>query len=579
MRARLVAPLLLAVATSATAVVNVGQDASGPSFVACNGRAAFATVEALQGLTDLNGDADILDTVLQIVALGSGVVTNVGIDASGPLACGGNRFAFGVSESAEAADLNGDGDQIDTVLHVYDAATATLTNVGRAVTAVAMSSAIAAFTVPEAFEGPGGTDLNGDGDTADQVLHVVDLTTLAVANTGQEAGASSAAALIVRGDAVAFVTNEAAQGGTSLNGDLDTVDDVVQVYDASSATSTSTLRAMLPNPSGSTSIAFNGNVVAFVVSEVGQGGVSLNGDLDVGDKVLHFFCLPGAPCPFPGTTTSLALDAGGGFALGTDLLAFGVRERGQGTNLNAGVGDLDLSDVVLHVYRLSTGILTNTGLASEGAMQVADPFVAFVVPERRQNATSLNGDVDHKDLVMHLWNATSATAVNLQRAVYKSCPKQTTAKKPRGPCFALGGDALLFAVPENGQSVTNLNGDVDLNDLVVASYRPSTGSGTSVSTGLAMDKSRALVAAGTLGGFLASEKRQGGSSLNGDGDGRDLVAVTVDVTSGLATVSGQAGDQVLILEAGRLVFRTHEADQSADLNLDGDRFDNVLQYQ
>ncbi len=579
MHARLLTPVLLLAATSAAAVVNVGQDASGASFVACNGRAAFATVEALQGLTDLNGDADTLDTVLQVVALGSGVVANVGIDASGPLVCGGSRIAFGVSEGAESADLNGDGDQLDTVLHVYDAATATLTNVGRAVTAVAMSSALVAFTVPEALEGPGGTDLDGDGDTADQVLHVIDLTTLAVTNVGQEVGASNAAALVVRGNAVAFVTNEAAQGGADLNGDLDTSDDVVQVYDAGSATLTNTQRAMLPNPSGSISIAFNGNAVAFVVSEVGQGGASLNGDPDVGDKVMHLFCLPGAPCPFPGATTNLALDAGGGFALGSDLLAFGVRERSQGINLNAGVGDLDQTDVVVQVLRLSTGVLVNTGLASEGAVQVADPFVAFVVPEKRQNATSLNGDADVKDLVMHVWNATSATAVNLQRAVFKTCPKQATARTPKGPCFALGGDALLFVVPEKGQGLVDLNGDVDVNDLVVASYQPSSGSGTPVSTGLAMDKNRALVAAGTLGGFLVSEKRQGGFSQNGDGDGRDMVAVTVNVTSGVPTVSGQAADQLLILEAGRLVFRTNESDQAADLNGDGDRFDNVLQYQ
>src|SRR5262249_9925466 len=248
----------------ASAVVNTARDASGLPFVACDGRVGFRTVEAFQGQTDLTGDGDALDTVLQVLDLSSGIITNVGVDASGPLACGGSRFAFGVSELNAGLDLNGDGDQLDTVLHVYDAASATLTNLGISVDAIVMSSAIGAFVVPEASEGPSGTDLNGDGDEGDHVLHVVDLSTLTVTNVGQEA--SDTAAIQVRGHRVAFVTNEAAQGGGSLNGDGDTLDNVAQIYDATSAVLTNTQRATTQNPGGP-AVQLSDDLAAFLVLE------------------------------------------------------------------------------------------------------------------------------------------------------------------------------------------------------------------------------------------------------------------------------------------------------------------------
>src|SRR5262245_4742641 len=129
---------------------NTGQDASFVPFVSCGARVGFRTLELLQGNADRNGDGDALDLDVQILTLPGGGIVDLGIDGSGALACGGDLFAFGVGEANQNnTDLNGDGDKFDSVLHVYDAGSATLTNTGVPVTAVVASPSLVAFTVSE----------------------------------------------------------------------------------------------------------------------------------------------------------------------------------------------------------------------------------------------------------------------------------------------------------------------------------------------------------------------------------------------------------------------------------------------
>src|SRR5690242_1018974 len=94
---------------AATALNNTGLDATPGKFVVCNGRVAFRTSESHQAMSDLNGDTEANDQVLHVVDLASGIATNIMLDASGPLACGGDLFAFGVSEANQGiggTDLN-----------------------------------------------------------------------------------------------------------------------------------------------------------------------------------------------------------------------------------------------------------------------------------------------------------------------------------------------------------------------------------------------------------------------------------------------------------------------------------------
>ena len=76
-------------------------------------------------------------------------------------------------ESAQGGtDLNGDGDATDFVVHVFNASNRQTTNLGLAATSGSLQGdgQLLGFRVRETEQG--NTDLNGDGDTNDDVLHV-----------------------------------------------------------------------------------------------------------------------------------------------------------------------------------------------------------------------------------------------------------------------------------------------------------------------------------------------------------------------------------------------------------------------
>jgi hypothetical protein len=561
----LVAVLAALLAAPALAVTNTGQDASALSFVACNGRVGFRTAEVQQDRTDLTLDGDPADFSFQILDLSSGIVTNVGIDASGVLGCGGDLFGFGVSEANQGqTDLDGDSDKSDSVLHVYDAALLTTTNVGLPVSGVAVSSVLVAFTVPEASLG---TDLNGDTDEDDQVVHVFDPVTTLTTNVGR--AVADPKDLKVSGTLVAFRTSESGQNNTDLNGDLDMADAVLEVYDASGPTLTNTGRQAEPG------IQMDGGVVAFLVNEAAHSAASLNGDTDVGDKVLHLWCDAAASCANPGIV-NVAVDAGGGFVLSGDLVALRTRERNQFvTTFNP--PDTDFVDVVAQVYRISTNTLTSTNLASEGRLGIAGNVVGIPVGERAQNDTDLNADGDRKDVVIHLYDASTAITTNTARAVQrKTCPHEAGTRSPRGACFAMGGDVLIFGVSERDQAKADLNGDSDARDAVVAVRRISTG--VTTSTGIAMNRKSTLLAGSAMGAFLASERDQN-QILNGDLDAADNVMAAFDLASGTPTILAQQAQVFFLVHDEAVVFRTTERLQTTDLNTDGDLGDNVLQFE
>jgi hypothetical protein len=72
-------------------------------------------------------------------------------------------------------DRNGDGDRADVVVGLYDARTLSITSLGLAVAEdpILSPDGHAAVLVPESSQG--GSDLNGDGDAEDVVLHVLTL--------------------------------------------------------------------------------------------------------------------------------------------------------------------------------------------------------------------------------------------------------------------------------------------------------------------------------------------------------------------------------------------------------------------
>jgi hypothetical protein len=253
--------------------------------------------EVYQG-TDLNGDGDQFDTVSHLVDLDTGGVTNLGVHlvaftgilmdllaAEGPVT---SRVGWVYEPSLGGQDLNGDGDGFDRVLHEWEAPAGTLKNLGIAVRSshATNSASLLLFLVGELEQG---VDLDGDGDLLDDVWHVYEPAQDRLVNLrgGIEGGLSWQPLAFGAGeDFVVFEVSEAATGGIDLNGDGDASDDVLHHFDATAGTITNLGLAV-----GLTD-QLTGRRFTFDVSEAAQGGVDLNADGDTNDRVLHFFDVP-----------------------------------------------------------------------------------------------------------------------------------------------------------------------------------------------------------------------------------------------------------------------------------------------
>ena len=342
----------------------------------------FEVSESLQGNIDLNGDGDTLDSIVHVYDHTTGLTTNTGLNGFNPVVRG-SLVAVTVSEGLEGIDLNGDGDAIDPVLHIYDHNTGTPTNIGLASSNFSLEGVLIVFLVFEPSQG--NTDLNGDGDTSDSVVHVYDAST----NTSTNLGVSSFLNKIVGGTFVTLSVFENAQGNTDLNGDGDTSDSVVHVYDH--ATGSVTNGGIVGSP-----FAEDDGIVPFTVSEFSQGNTDLNGDGDTSDSIVHVY---DHSVGFP--ATNLGVSSFFGTTVFGDRVAFLVDEASQGnTDLN---GDGDVSDTVVHYYEHMTGLTTNLGFQSFNPV-INGTLISFSVQESSQGNTDLNGDGDTSDnRILHVF--------------------------------------------------------------------------------------------------------------------------------------------------------------------------------
>jgi hypothetical protein len=294
--------------------------------------------EFSQGQTNLNGDADTIDNVLFVHDVATTAQANVGYECASSSYIGtqsyavdGNLIAFRYSEGGQNLDGNSDGDLSDAIYAIYDIAAATVTDTGLAGPqySLALHDGYAAFLVVEWQQG--NTVLNGDGDTDDWILHLYDHGLKATSN--------------------------------------------------------------LVSASSTSSHGLGGGMVAVQVREAEEAS-DLNGDSDTDDKVLVLHDVTGGP----GRT--LALASGGStwvLAMSDEVLAFRTRESDQGgIDLNS---DGDALDYVGHLHDLSTGVTTNLELAAQ-SIDVAERTVAFLVYESQQGMTDLNGDGDATDAVL-----------------------------------------------------------------------------------------------------------------------------------------------------------------------------------
>ena len=545
--AALVAAIMI-LPSAVAATANVGLDASG-GLQLDGDRVALLVSEARQGGLDRNGDGDAIDQVLAVYNAATNTTVNVGLDASGGggpfdppgvVDLDGDRVAFTVSEPAQGGlDRNGDGDATDEhVLAVYNAATNTTANVG--LDAASGNLQLDGDRVAFGVYEPtqGGLDRNGDGDASDFVLAVYNAATNTTANVGLAAGN-----VHLDGDRVAFDVYEPAQAGLDRNGDGDASDFVLAVYNAATNTT-----ANVGLAAGDAQL--DGGLVAFLVIEGAQGGLDRNGDGDAIDLVLAVYNAA------TNTTVNVGLDAFAGFQLGGDQVAFLVYEARQG-GLDRN-GDGDAVDQVFAIYDAATNTTVNVGLDASVTLQLDGDRVAFTVSEGAQGGLDRNGDGDAGDFVAAVYDAATNTTANVGLDASIG--------------FQLDGDLVAFPVREASQGGVDRNGDGDGNDYVLAVYDAA--ANTTANVGLVASVGFQLD--GDLVAFPVSEPAQGNLDRNDDGDALDDVLAVYDTTTNTtANVGLDAG--TFKLDGDRVAFTVWEAAQGGlDRNGDGDTGDFVL---
>lgn len=311
-------------------------------------------IEAEQG-EDLNGDLDTNDRVVQIYS-GGAAAENLGRAASS-VSISGDFVAALVSETMQGqTDLNGDGDTNDDVLAIYDRRAGTWIDTDQPADTVKVAGSLIAFIRPEARSGPAGTDLTGDGDTADRVLGLFDAASGALIPVTDDAGRMQAAEEFVMGPTfcrggsrdgqecaetndcpgngwcgpalVAFRTSESAQG-RNLIGASDKNVDVLQVYDLRERRLLNTGQAVIPCRFEACDrrvpYRVGRETVTFLTLEADQDS-DLNNDGDRSDLILQTFnarlsrpspstfeqrMLHAQPAVFPAPVTSLGSVGGG----------------------------------------------------------------------------------------------------------------------------------------------------------------------------------------------------------------------------------------------------------------------------
>jgi WD40 repeat protein len=469
------------------------------------GRLAFAAWESAQGGTDLNGDGDANDSSVHVWDPSSGQTTNLRLGTSIeeiPLRGGG--LAVQVSEADQGAtDLNGDGDISDWVIQVWDPATGT-TNLGVATvieTMAAMPDGGVAFLVSESAED--GKDRNGDGTTGDRVPAVWNPATGRVDNVARAAATRT---IPLDGHRLGFLVLEDHDGG-DRNGDGDSLDKVVHIWDGTTGTNQNL--GLAADSGIVTFIGLDGGRLAFVASEEEQGGDDLNADGDAGDDVVHVWD------PATGTKNlRLAADAPGAtlYPVPGGGLTMRITESEQGGHdLN---GDGDANDRVLHLWDPATGT-RNLGLAYYNSTPLDGGRIAIGVTESGHDRRDLNGDGDTDDSVLHIWHPLTQTVENL--GVYSTA--ETKLDK---------GRVAFFVWERFEASGTDLNGDGDTTDELAYIWGPDTGL---VNLGLAglSGNPPALPGGGTA--LLVMESAHHNRDLNGDGDTLDFVLHVVTLPS------------------------------------------------
>ncbi|MDA1371544.1 MAG: hypothetical protein O2971_12395 [Proteobacteria bacterium] len=504
------------------------------------GYAFFVVNESQQNGTDLNGDGDTdgYETVLHIYDAVENEIINLGYAVvDGNTRFSGQWLVFQVWESRQGfTDLNNDGDTNDAVLFYYDLFTGDITNTELAGSPIGVSPNNQIYFVMRENSGYP-EDLNGDGDTADNIAHVYDIPTDTVLNLG-----ISANGYAPYGEGFAVLSREVDQGHTDLNGDSDILDYILHVYDSTDGSLTNTMRAAFPDS----------RVKGFLLAVSEQmDGVDWNSDGDLADIVLQIYDMDTRSFINLGKSYTLHLVE---VSVNGDYMAWVARESSEGnSDLN---GDGDTGDEVMFVYDRSTDTVTNLGIAGErGGIHTSNGFVAFLANESGQRE-DLNFDGDTSDRVAHIYDFATGTVTNMEIGVFQT-----------GQIRA-HGDYAVFHWSEWRNGNIDINGDGDSSDYIMHVYNHNTGEVDNLGEdGFFYD-----VYGNNL--LMVFYEFRTGKDYNEDGDTDDWVLHIIDGESLLATSLDVSGSP---LQLGPLLLvQVYESSANEDLNGDGDLSDLVL---
>ena len=469
-------------------------------------------------------------------------------------------YAVGIDEEEQSADLNGDGDVDDVVVHVWEAGVG-LQNLGLAsefFNAIGLRGGGFAGFVRESNQG---TDRNGDGDLDDLVPFVWTreggVENLAVAmcddgfffiHWGQQ----------LRGGGLAFRANEAREG-VDLNGDgdVDGSDCVLHVWEPGGGVANLQQAVLRVGDAGSASVGARG--VAFSVDEPHQGDVDFDGDA-TGHVAMVYDPAATPVRKLVGVEAELFMQLEG------ENLGLWIDETSQDLN---GDGDAD-DHSVAHIWNASDGI-NNLGLAVESEVVLSTAEWAFAVPEGANGGIDRNGDGDALDSVVFYYDP---SARRLRRVGVAS---------PRGRMAADGEGHLAIAIDEAADGGVDRTGDGKPDDLSLAIFTPATGL---VDLGLPL--AHLVVKFGlqrSSGGFFFDVPENEVGDRNGDGDALDTVLHAWDPEGGVINTGTEAAHPELgegyfvagALPGGGLIGGAREAAQGGvDRNGDGDALDRIL---
>ncbi|MFB3066898.1 MAG: hypothetical protein ACE10D_10350 [Planctomycetota bacterium] len=453
----------------------------------------------------------------------------------------GNTLLVTVSERESQQDLNNDGDMLDAVAHLVDTTTDTNTNLRLAVVGPMLSSGTHfAFLVPEG--GPGGTDLNGDGDFIDASWHLLDPAQGTPVNL---AIMSTAAPQPAVGTAGGFVFLEAESAvGADATADGDTADNIFVEYALATG---QTARIPFAHATGTSLVARSGRVLV-LASEAAMSNATIttdfNGDGDGTDMVLlgFDFTQGGLSAAIPIGPVGPRSVAAHPYALTDNAAVYMVDEATEaGFDFN---GDGDNNDAIVAVFDFRTrleafaitpgGLIPAAGVAGAPQLGIATSATRAVLALRERDNVNLgaaftgnlNGDLDSLDDVV-VWIDTTVAPPRVHIPPLGPDPGLAVSTIPP----AINGLMGVVAADEAAQGgptgvMRDFNGDVDTADRVAFRIDTSTVPGTFTSLGLAVT---GFSLSGTDLLVTVSESDHGPRDLNMDGDTLDAVVHYLDL--------------------------------------------------